>query len=182
MKQHQILSCCHHSSRQKNGPSFIYGFILTTRATGQVQKCFWFHSTSSWDWQDCETTLAHLGIIFHRNTIKICQWHISAKLATGFLWSALQLLQVGCCTVACCGSPAVWPPDRLNIWLEIDQKSLCIVTEYRPLLIWNEVLQWFAQLIPSGSRKWGNNWTINLPMAGLHHRVADVQWDCDTTE
>lgn len=39
------------------------------------------------------------------------------------------------------------------------------------LLIWNEVLQPFAQQIPSGSRKWESNCTIYLPMAGFHHTV-----------
>lgn len=83
------------------------------------------------------------------------------------------------CSELCGGSrleaelTPVWPPNCPYIWLGIHQKSLYIRAAHRLLLTWNEVLQPFAQLIPSGSRKWESNWVINLPMAGFHHREAD---------
>lgn len=71
------------------------------------------------------------------------------------------------------GSPAVRPPNRFYVRLGIHQKSLCIRAPHGLLLIWNEALQPFVQLIPLERREYESNWTINLPMAGFHHGVAD---------
>lgn len=141
-----------------------------------LQKCPWLQSTRSCGWQHCAPALAGVTISLSNTmtyfyTISSGPFVISPVVAPGWklCWCLLGAVPFECQAAS------------IPYWKYI--KSLCIRASHRLLLIWNEVLQPFVQLIPSGSGKQESNWTINLPMAGFHHRVADsAECHCTPTE